>query len=173
MTTTLDASSPSTTPASAKLTDGHLQASNLVLYPRAHFVIVPAPHDPDQAPADPSFGTGAFCWPQIDLPNTPDEKSAAWNRAVYSQVLRLAGEDQTPAPTALDPTVDGDGKKEIFYRLRAANRRLIVVDLGVETYGYGAAHPLTSSFAFSWWLTEKRELTLPTPSTQKPPGKPA
>ena len=73
--------------------------------------------------------------------------------------IELSATDAVHAPTTFDSTVDDEGAIEIFYRLRALNRRLLVVDLGNSTYGYGAAHPNTNISTFSWWLDRGRALT--------------
>ena len=144
-----------------QLTEGHRSADGLVLYPRAHYVL--AVHKPGTEPYasnDPGFGTGSFSWPQIDTPtDAPDANAAAWNKAVLAAALQLAATDEVHSPTTFDSTVDDADATDTFYRLRAFNRHLLVVDLGNSTYGYGAAHPNTGISGFSWWLDRGRKLT--------------
>ncbi len=139
-----------------QLTSGYIAVAGLVFYPRAHFALTPEPPGNSNSPQDPGFSIFQFSWPEID---TPNEQASAWNAAVLSRAQRLSSFGRSD-PGAFSTTFEGGGDVNLFSNLRAANQRLIVVDLGNMGYSYGAAHPNTGIVTFSWWLGAKRPLNL-------------
>jgi hypothetical protein len=117
-----------------------------------------SPEPSPTPPTTPALGTGVFSSPQIDNQiDSHDDRSAAWNRPVIESAPRLRY-----------------GQRSLSHHLRLHRRRqhpdqhllqparrqprLIVLDLGNTTCGYGATHPNTSVATFSWWLDQKRSL---------------
>jgi len=136
----------------------HLGAA--VIFPRAHFLFKPGTAA-SHIPVDPGFGYGSLRWPQIDKPNAAQ---SAWNDAVKTRAAsRAVNFNREKRPTdstaTFDTAVDASGTIEAYFNIQAANDRFIDVMLTDGTYGWGAAHPLTSRAAFLWWLDRNRELT--------------
>jgi uncharacterized protein len=140
-----------------QLTTGRQQIHGIVVYPRAHFVFVPAHPQPGDSTAgnDPGFGYGQFAWPQIDNP-TPSQR--VWNEAVYAATIKASCCADEKSKPSLDAAVDSNGYVDSSYTLTAVNSRLIEVDLGTSTYGWGAAHPDSNEIPFAWWLDLQRPL---------------
>jgi uncharacterized protein len=140
-----------------QLTTGSQQIDGTVFYPRARFVFVASKTQPTDSTSDndPGFGYGQFAWPQIDNP-TPSQ--LAWNAAVYAATIKGACCSDNASKPSLDASVDSSGYVDSDYTLTAINSRLIDVDLGSSTYGWGAAHPLSGETSFTWWLDLQRPL---------------
>ena len=143
---------------------GLLRNHDRVFFTRGYFVAVPE-SAADLAEQRESGGTvhpvdyGEFAWPEADKPNAEEAK---WNRAVAAAALQAQGSPTPPDSKSAPHTFRGsvsDGYAYGFWSLSAANDRLISIDLGISTYGWGAAHPLTGSSSFNWWLREAREVT--------------
>jgi len=133
------------------LRNGFRRVAGMTFFPRLQVVTTPDKEKPPPGAYDPGFGVGRFNWPEIDRP-TP--RQAAWNAAVKRQAVRLSyspGAD-FQASSASDRDVDS------FYRLRAANEKLIAIELENAEYDYGAAHPNEDLVAFDWWLDRGRAL---------------
>jgi uncharacterized protein len=144
----------------AQLTTGIQKVGDATFFSRAHFVFVPdtaAEKAEPRSGNDPGFGYGEFAWPQIDNPAPPQ---AAWNTAVYAAAIKVEASTEEGKSTTFDAAVDSSGNNYGFYTLRAANSRLVDVDLGISTYGWGAAHPNTGVSSFIWWLDRQRPLVV-------------
>lgn len=129
-----------------------------VIFPRAHFLYIAAAQpEPDAAPNDPGFGFGTLRWPQIDRPT---EAQSAFNAAVKTRAEKLALGFSQNKNAIFDTAVGSSGIIDAYYNIEAANDRLIDITFADGTYGWGAAHPLTSPSSFLWWLYQKRELTV-------------
>ncbi|HUP03016.1 MAG TPA: DUF3298 domain-containing protein [Bryobacteraceae bacterium] len=140
------------------LRDGLRRIGGVTFFPRLLVVIASDKGTPAPGSADPGFGVGRFHWPQIDAPSTLEQ--SGWNRAVRELAARMAQrEGSPPAPDEFDPSLAADSDVNVFYTLRAANSKLISVEVGNERYNYGAAHPWESVTCFNWLLDPRRELS--------------
>jgi Protein of unknown function (DUF3298) len=134
-----------------------------VIFPRSHFVYKAEGSDEERvADNDPGFGYGSLRWPQIDIqPTRPNPAYAEWNSAITKRAAELAvGNDPEGKKATFDAAVDVYGTIDGLYIVKTANDRFIDVSLINRGYGWGAAHPLTGSTSFLWWLRHNRELTI-------------
>jgi uncharacterized protein len=138
-----------------QFTDKIKTDSGYHFYPRYQVVYVKG-HTAADNPGDPGFGFGAFAWVQID---DPSPAAAAFNNAASTAALKVAGLMSEKKPTdiahvVLDPT----GYTRTYFEVRAANGNLIEIDLGIEGYNWGGAHPDDLFSSFAWLPSAQRPL---------------
>ena len=129
-----------------------------LIFPRTHFLFKSNPAIGNNAsPVNPGIGYGSLRWPQIDRPNTAQ---SAFNDAAKARAAKLAvGIDPEHKNSTFTTAVDTQGVIDAYYTIAAANDRLIAVTFTDGYYSWGAAHPVTGSSSFLWWLDRNRELT--------------
>ena len=147
-----------------QLTEGIQRIDGVVFFTRARFVYVPGKptaSTPAQRPAnDPGFGYGAFAWPQIDVsPGARDYDLTLFNAAIHDAAFHVDAGTPPGDPALLEKAVDADGYSFGYFSIAAADHHLIDVDLGLMTYGWGAAHPLSDQTSFLWSVEGRRALT--------------
>ena len=132
---------------------------NTIIFPRFHFLFK-AGSAATSNPISPGFGYGSLRWPQIDIkPDKPNAAQTAWNNAIKVRASKLAIGFTQDQNAAFDTAVDPQGVIDAYFTVEAANDRLIDVTFTDGTYGWGAAHPISGSTSFLWWLDQNRELT--------------
>jgi uncharacterized protein len=140
--------------AAARIT--HL--GNTVIFPRSHFLFKPGSADTNN-PISPGFGYGSLRWPQIDIrPDRPNPNQATWNAAAKTRAAKLAVGFTDDKNATFSTAVDPAGVIDAYFTIAAANNRLIDVTFVDGTYSWGAAHPISGSTSFIWWLDHSREL---------------
>ena len=127
---------------------------NTVIFIRSHFLYKPGAATTN--PISPGFGYGALRWPQIDKPNAAQ---TTWNSAVKTRAAQLAVGFSNTQNATFDTAVDPAGVIDAYFTIAAANDRLIDTTFIDGTYSWGAAHPISGSTSFLWWLGPARELT--------------
>jgi uncharacterized protein len=127
---------------------------NTIIFPRAHFLYTPGTATSN--PISPGFGYGSLRWPQIDKPNAAQ---TTWNNAVKTRAAQLAIGFSNDTNATFSTAVDSGGTIEAYYTIQAANDRLIDTTFTDGTYSWGAAHPISGSTSFLWWLDQSRQLT--------------
>ena len=142
---------------------GVLRVGSQLFFTRGYFMAMPESAK-DIADQQRFGGTahptdyGEFAWPELDRPT---EAEAKWNRAIAAHALEVQGSPTPPdsktAPHSFRGSVAG-GSSFGFWTLNATNQRMIGISLGISTYGWGAAHPLTGVSNSNWWLSEARPL---------------
>ena len=132
---------------------------NTIIFPRAHFLYRPGSPDTNN-PISPGYGYGSLRWPQIDIkPDKPNAAYTTWNNAAKTRAAKLAVGFSNNNHATFDTAVDPAGTIDAYFTIAAANDHLIDITFTDGTYSWGAAHPISGSTSFLWWLDRNRELT--------------